>query len=297
MPSAHAESPARQGHDGLRPVGEGEKAVELRVVHWNVYGASDPGNIANFVSERIGRGPTIVCLQDIKRAPYNMLVGLLKPASSRFSLDLREPSRNEGDERTMGIAMFGFGLPISSLELLDRTLYPERTFSVLFGGAFGPIRVVAFDSLAGIGSEYPIAKASNFASIADYLEFHRAELGFLCFDANEPQQDSMDVNKLMFWPHPKVAVKKVTLIMGPQKVHGLSDSYVEYLRSKREVVVQDPLTVSYKTGTPKKKQVEKRYDYIMNARRWRVTHCEYPYEESVAATANHSAVVADFDPA
>jgi endonuclease/exonuclease/phosphatase family metal-dependent hydrolase len=55
--------------------------------------------------------------------------------------------------------------------------------------------------------------------------------------------------------------------------------------------------VSYKTGTPKKKQVEKRYDYIMHSRRWRVTNCEYPYEESVAATADHSAVIADFEAA
>jgi hypothetical protein len=267
----------------------------LRVIQWNVYGASDPDGIADFLTKRIGHGSTVVCLQDVKRLSFEMLVCLVKPALRCFSLDLREPSRNEGDERTMGIAMFGFGLPIVSLELLDRTLYPERTFSVLFGGAFGPIRVVAFDSLADIGSEYPIARASNFASIADYLQLHGAELDFLCFDANEPQQDNMDVNKLVFWPHLKVAVKKVALIMGSQKVHSLSDSYVEYLGSKREVVVRDPLAVSYRTGTAKKEQAEKRYDYIMNARRWRVTHCEYPYEESVAATANHSAVVADFE--
>jgi len=267
----------------------------LRVIQWNVYGASDPDGIADFLTKRIGHGSTIVCLQDIKRASYKMLVGLLKPASSRFSLELREPSGNEGAERTTGIAMFGFGLPIVSLELLDRTLYPERTFSVLFGGAFGPIRVVAFDSLAGIGSEYPIARASNFASIADYLEFHRAELDFLCFDASEPQQDSMDIHKLVFWPHPKVAVKKVALIMGPQKVHNLSDSYVEYLRSHGEDVTRDPLTVSYKTGTPKKKQVEKRYDYVMQSRRWLVTNCEYPYDESIKATSDHSAVIADYE--
>lgn len=269
----------------------------LRVIQWNVYGPSDPDGIAGFLTKRIGHGSTVVCLQDVKRLSFEMLVSLLKPASRCFSLDLREPSRNEGDERTMGIAMFGFGLAIVSLELLDRTLYPERTSSVLFGGAFGPIRVVAFDSLAGIGSTYPIARASNFASIADYLQLHGAELDFLCFDANEPQQDSMDVNKLVFWPHPKGAGKKVALIMGKRKVHSLSDSYVEYLKSKGEVATRDPLAVSYKTGTPKKKQVEKRYDYIMHSPRWRVTHCEYPYEELVAATANHSAVVADFEPA
>jgi hypothetical protein len=107
----------------------------------------------------------------------------------------------------------------------------------------------------------------------------------------------MDLERLEFSSKPnKGTIKKAALIMGPQKVHKLSDSYVEYLKSRGEVVTRDFLALSYQTGTPKKKQVEMRYDYVMQSRRWRVTNCEYPYEESVAATADHSAAVADFEP-
>jgi len=34
---------------------------------------------------------------------------------------------------------------------------------------------------------------------------------------------------------------------------------------------------------------------MMQSRRWRVTNCEYPYDESIAASSDHSAVVADFE--
>jgi endonuclease/exonuclease/phosphatase family metal-dependent hydrolase len=58
---------------------------------------------------------------------------------------------------------------------------------------------------------------------------------------------------------------------------------------------RDLLAVSYKTGTPSKRQTEKRYDYIMHSPKWRVVECAYPYDESVAATSDHSAVIADFE--
>jgi hypothetical protein len=267
--------------------------MKLRVVQWNVSTMSQPKAIADFIKKRIGQGPAIVCLEEVKRSSYDKLFDSLNPQSSCLSLDLRLPGKNEGKERGTGVAVLGFGLQIVSFELMDRTVFPERTLFVLLGGAFGLIRVGAFHSLTGVG--YYKGKATNFASIADYLQLHGVELDFLCFDANEPVQDSMDVDKIVFSSRDKGKVKRVALIMGSQKVHKLSDSYVEYLRSHGEVVTRDPLAVSYKTGTPKKKQVEKRYDYIMQSRRWRVTSCSYPYEESIAASSDHSAVIADFE--
>ena len=268
--------------------------MSIRVIQWNVSTMSQPKAIAHLIEERVGDGPAITCLDEVKRSSYDKLVDSLKPQSSCFSLDLRLPGKNEGKERGTGVAVLGFGLPIVSFELMDRAVFPERTLFVLCGGPFGPIRVAAFHSLTGVG--YRKAKASNFASIADYLQLHGAELDFLCFDANEPKHDSMEPDKLEFsLLSDKGKVKKLALIMGSQKVHRLSDSYVEYLKSKGEVVTRDPLAVSYKTGTPKKKQVEKRYDYIMQSRRWQVKNCEYPYKESVAASSDHAAVIADFE--
>jgi endonuclease/exonuclease/phosphatase family metal-dependent hydrolase len=267
--------------------------MKLRLVRWNISTMSRPHEIADFIKERIGQGPTIVCLEEVKRSSYGKLVSLLSPTSYCLSLDLRGPGGNEGRARAMGVAVLGFGVQIVSLELLERTLFPERTLSVLLHGASGPIRVVAFHSLTGVG--YGPAKASNFASIADYVQLHRNELDFLCFDGNEPRYDSKDPSKLEFSSRSdKGKVKKLTLIMGDHRVHGLSDSYVDYLMGRGESPVQDPLAVSFKTGKPGRKQVEKRYDYIMHSPKWLVTHCEYPYDESVAASSDHSAVIGDF---
>lgn len=266
----------------------------LRIIQWNISTMSRPKAIGDFIRERIGQEHVLVCLDEVKRSSYDKLVDSLKPQSSCFSLDLRMPGKNEGKERGTGVAVLGFGLPIVSFELMDRAVFPERTLFVLCSGPFGPIRVAAFHSLTGVG--YHKGKATNFASIADYLQLHGAELDFLCFDANEPVQDSVDVDKIVFSSRDKGKVKKVALIMGKQRVHKLSDSYVEYLRSRGEAPTRDPLAVSYKTGKPKQKHAEKRYDYIMHSRRWRVTNCEYPYDESIKATSDHAAVVADYEP-
>jgi hypothetical protein len=175
-------------------------------------------------------------------------------------------------------------------------VFPERTLSVQIDGIPGSTRVVAFHSLTSAGHQE--LKPKNFALIASYLGRHRGEVDFLCFDANEPRHDNMDPDRLEFSSkYDKGDVKKAALIMGPEKVHDLTDSYVDYLRAKGRVVTRDPLAVSYKTGTQTKKQVEKRYDYIMHSPRWRVTNCDYPYKESIAASSDHSAVIADFEPA
>lgn len=267
--------------------------MKLRMVQWNISTMSRPKAIADFIKKRTGEGPAIVCLEEVKRSSYEKLVGFLNPMSSCFSLDLRPSGQDESKARRLGVAMLAFGLRVHHPKLVGRAVFPERTLSALIDGIPGSIRIVAFHSLTGVG--YGELKAKNFASIANYLRRHRDDVDFLCFDANEPNHDSMDLDKLVFSPRDKGTVKKAALIMGPEKVHDLTDSYVDDLRRKKRHVTTDPLTASYKTGTPGKKQVEKRYDYIMHSRRWQVTRCTYPYDKSVAATSDHSAVVADYE--
>lgn len=274
-------------HDGA---GGEARDMTLRVIQWNIKRSRSPA-IEVFLRQRVGQGPAILCLEEVTRSAYDRLTEFFPLAPSCFSLDMRMPGHHEGGERAIGVAVLAFVLPIVTLELIDRAPFPERTLSVLLGGPFGPMRVVAFHSLTGSG--YLKAKASNFASIADYLEQHRAELDFLCFDANEPNKDSMDVDKIEFSSRSdRGRVKKVSLIMGNHKVHRLTDSYVAYLKSKGEFVEGNPLALSYK-----KKLADRRYDYIMHSpAKWRVTNCDYPYKDSVAAHSDHSAVIADFEP-
>jgi hypothetical protein len=43
------------------------------------------------------------------------------------------------------------------------------------------------------------------------------------------------------------------------------------------------------------KQARQLCYYIMHWLRWRVVKCAYPYSEAVAATSDHSAVIANFE--
>ena len=264
--------------------------MNLRVMQWNISWKCRLDGIARFVTKTVGQAPAIVCLEEVQfKTTYRRLKDSLKPTDSCFSLNWREAGKNEGKGRKLGIAVFAFGLSIVSSELPKRTVYPERTLSVLLDGDSGPVRLVAFHSLAG--ANFGLVKSSNFAAIADYLQLHRSELDFVCFDGNEPNEDSMDVDKIVFSPRGRA----MALIMGKEKVHDLTDSYVDYLKSKGEVVTADPLTVSNRTGSAGTKHKEKSYDYIMHSPRWHVNSCKYPYEESIAATSDHSAVIADFE--
>jgi hypothetical protein len=264
--------------------------MELRVMQWNISWKRKLNDVARFVTERRGTVPAIVCLEEVQfRSTYDRLKDSLKPTDSCFSLNWREAGKNESKGRELGIAVFAFGLSIVSSELPKRTVYPERTLSVLLDGDSGPVRLVAFHSLAGVN--FGLVKSSNFAAIADYLQLHRSELDFVCFDGSEPRHDSMDASKVDFSPRGRA----MALIMGKEKVHDLTDSYVDYLKSKGEVVTADPLTVSNQTGSAGTKHKKRRYDYIMHSPRWHVNSCEYPYEESIAATSDHSAVIADFE--
>lgn len=69
--------------------------MKLRIVQWNISTMSKPKAIADFIEERIGQGPALVCLEEVKRTSYEKLVGSLNPASSCFSLDLREPGKSD----------------------------------------------------------------------------------------------------------------------------------------------------------------------------------------------------------
>ena len=288
MPGSQVDAP-QEGHDSLQHVGKGEKGRRLRLVHWNIHAVSNINTVASFIEKRLGRDPTIVCLEGVGSPSYSTLVSLLDPTSKCFSLDKRQPSSNEGDERTVGIAVLSFGMPIASMELVDGAVYPERTLSVVLGDAAGVIRVTAFDSLAGIDIQYRQARQSNYASIADYVGHHSRDLDFLCFDTYEPDQEGSDTQT------GRKRTKGPALFLGPRKIHDLSDSYAEYLRDNREPMPERPHTVSHVLHPSGRSHVEEHYDYVMHAHGWRVMNCDYPREESLAAGSEHSAVIADYE--
>lgn len=255
----------------------------IRVVQWNISTGAKSSLVAAFLQEHLAADrPTVVCLNEVLESAFAALRDELEPTASVFSLELREPGRHEGRNRRMGIAVLSFGSEITDFRLLDRTVFPERSLRVELDVAGTRVRVCAFHSLTGVG--YKNAKASNFMTIADHLEAD-TELDFLCFDANEPKTDARDEAQLEFWDGNGDRGRGASLIMGPDRPHHLTDSYRSF---QQHPDILEPLPETHLTrGNPR------RYDYVFTAPWWSVTSIDHPFEASVAASSDHSAVIVD----
>jgi len=259
--------------------------MDIRVIQWNISSRCNSKSVSEYINE-ILKDYTIVNLQEVTRNVYSEICSMLRPFGSAFSLDLREPGNHEGKNRSLGVATLSFGIDINHFELLNRSVFPERTLFSKLRLNDRQLCVLNFHSLTGV--DYKKAKSSNFASIADFMEQHDNVLDFACFDANEPKMDSMDEQKLQFFDN-RDKGRCASLILGENKVHSLNDSFVRFLKMKHERIQTNPLAVSYITGKEKR-----RYDYILCSKKWQPIHVEYPYTNSINASSDHSIVIGDF---
>ena len=132
-----------------------------------------------------------------------------------------------------------------------------------------------------------VLQSSNFASIADFIQAE--ELDFFTCDANEPKIDSLNDNTIEFFDNKDKGIT-AGLIFGANKVHNLSDSFKIYLRNSNKNTDAEPLAISHIIS----KKFNRRYDHIYCSRNWQPNTVIYPYNDSVNATSDHSAVIGDF---
>jgi hypothetical protein len=260
--------------------------MDIQVIQWNVSSSCNPVSIASFLqSHFLPNIPIIVCLQEVTLKIHQVISSQLRPSFDIYSLNLRPQGKREGRNRSLGIDILGFNLEVEYFDLIHRAVFPERTLDVTCAFGSKKIRVVSFHSLTGVG--YKKAKPSNFASLADHLE-KNADIDFLCFDANEPKVDSLYPERRVFYDN-KDKGKNASLLLGPNSVHHLQDSFISFLSDKGQTEDMDPLTVSYMT-----KLTPRRYDYIYSSPKWQVKKVEYRYNEALNATSDHAVIIGEF---
>ena len=258
--------------------------MNLRIMTWNISFKCNAEKIAEYLSRNIF-GNTIVNLQEVLEPTHSKIISILKPDGVAYSLDLRKAGKNEGKNRRMGVATYVFGGELLDSELVTRSIFPERTLhsTVKFGDK--DISVLNFHSLTGV--DYKKAKSSNFASLADFI--HDQELDFFTCDANEPKTDSLEDKETEFFDN-RDKGRNASLIFGKDKVHSMSDAFKTHIRNTDGNARLSPLAVSHVIS----KRFKRRYDHIYNSDRWTVNDVQYPYEESIEASSDHSAVIGNF---
>ena len=258
--------------------------MNIRVIQWNISFKAKADEIAEYLTNKI-QGETIINLQEVIESTHKKISAILQPDGEVFSLDLRKPGNNEGKNRKMGVATYVFGGAITNSDLISRSIFPERTLFTSLKFKNVSVNNLNFHSLTGV--DYKKAKSSNFSSIADFIQ--EENLDFFTCDANEPKTDSLNDDDIVFFDNKDKGIN-AGLIFGANKVHHLKDAFKIHLKNNNQKTNAEPLAISHIIS----KKFNRRYDHIYCNSNWQPKIVTYPYNDSIMASSDHSAVIGDF---
>jgi hypothetical protein len=258
--------------------------MKLQIIDWNISIWCDANQIITQLDQKLTNShPTIICLQEVLPRSYKVLSEKFGSDAVAYSLTLRSPGKFEGKNRGMGVAVIGVNCRIDKYALVSQSLFPERAMHANVDAAGSKVGILNFHGVTG--KSYYQAKACNFASLASFLHEHEGNIDFACFDANEPKKDYQDWTKVEFYDNGDKG-KNAARLLGQKRSHQLSDSLRSYYDASGIVNDSQPLARSHKT---------KRFDYILHSPKWKVLEVDYPFDESLRATSDHSMVVGVFE--
>ena len=252
--------------------------MKLQLIQWNIKINSNVDKIIEYLNLKIQES-AIINLQEVSMNNYQKIYESLKFDSS-YSLNFRKPGKYEGKNRYMGVMTLVNVGEIVTSQLINSSIFPERTLysAIDIGGIL--ISNLNFHSLTGV--DYKKAKSSNFASIASFLSGNNVDI--ISCDANEPNIDSFNDDEIECFDN-RDKGKMANLLFGKEKIHSLVDSYKQYCRSKNEKIETG---YSHITGGKKK-----RYDFVYCNKAWKILSSRAYYEDSKKAGSDHGMVVTD----
>ncbi len=155
--------------------------MKLHIIQWNISFKSNIVFIIDYLKSKLEKN-MIINLQEVSMKRNEEIVSQLKPQSHSYSIDKRPVGKNEGKERGLGVGIYVFGGDIKSDNLIERSVFPERTLHAKIQFENDLVSIINFHSLTGAG--YKKGKDSNFAAIADYLQENDSQIDFFTCDAN-----------------------------------------------------------------------------------------------------------------
>jgi len=249
--------------------------MKLQIIQWNIKINSNVDKIIEFLKLKI-QDNAIINLQEVSMNNYQKICESIKMNSS-YSLNFRKPGKYEGKNRYMGVmTLTNIGKIVSS-QLINYSVFPERTLQATINTGKIQISNLNFHSLTGV--DYKKAKSSNFASIASFLSENNIDI--ISCDANEPKIDSVNDDEIECFDN-RDKGKMASLLFGKEKIHNLVDSYKQCCRKNNKEIETG---YSHITGGKKK-----RYDLIYCREDWRILYSESNYLESIKHTSDHALV-------
>ena len=253
----------------------------LRFIDWNISYAGDITRKMEYLQNYL-EDDTCVMLQEVKPHAYEYIKTVLADKFNFFySLDYRKPSRFDSDARKLGVLVLTTkDLGVLNAGTIERSPFPDRTVYVTLKKCGLIIKVLALHSLTGCG--YYRSKSVQYDSFAEFIDEYRPDI--IGIDANEPQFDHYDMQKMKFFDN------------GPGAKHffdemvniGLTDAYVR-ANAIDNYEEGKPLTQSHNI----RRKGAVRYDFLFAKDTYSVNSLVYNYKDAVAAGSDHAIIVGD----
>ena len=172
-------------------------------------------------------------------------------------------------------------ISVKETGIIERNVFPDRTLYATVDMNGKELKILALHSITGCN--YYMAKSVQYDSFAEFIDSYSPDI--IGIDANEPQIDSYDIEKMKFFDNGKGA----KIFFHEVKNKGLCDTFVKY-KNIADCEEGKPITVSHNI----KRKGAVRYDFLFSNNDFTITSCEYLYDKAIKAGSDHVAIVAEF---
>ena len=276
--------------------------MTLRIVSWNV--AYRTGPTASRQGAFLAKlNPDLVLLQEVNPRSSASLVAESGLDWLVRAVDVRAAQPDDLPVRRRGVAIGGRGMAPEMVALLSEAVrLPERmlTASVVLDGRL--VTVVSYHAPPGV--TWGMDKVRHAWACEAWLGHQHGPV-VMGADANTPEYDMPDF--MLTRTHWHTGMRKLAgergddILFGPDADHNLTDALRSWLQQHPKEMERitleypnGPLALSHRTGKRKESPgFDRRFDAIWLSPEFQVEQITYPYEESIEAGSDHSAVVAD----
>jgi hypothetical protein len=260
--------------------------MRLRIVSWNLNGLGKQNGRIEFLRSL---EPDIAIL--LETTPLFRESSKEHRYLTHVSCSLDLCTGQEKRKRPLGVTIGSPRFPLNSVALLPAMPVAERALVGRVMVGEHAIDVCGFHAPPGVN--WGNVKGEAYAALATWL-VSRSGPTVLGIDGNSPKVDHPDHSQSEFWR------PNEDLVLSANVKHRLRDSYRLFLEANpksmskiREERPDGPLALSYVRG--KATSVPCRYDFMLVSPEFQVHRVDYPYNQSLEAGSDHSAVVADLE--
>jgi hypothetical protein len=275
----------------------------IRTVSWNV--ANRVGDAARRQGEflaSLSPQPDLVMFQEVNRRSIETVSERAGLGWFFLAADLRMPQPGDTPVRQRGVALAGCGPPPVGLGIIDDAPLPERTIYGVVRIHGRPVTIASYHAPPGVN--WQEKKPAQAVLFARWLATVPGPVVFGA-DANTPLLDHPDFELVR--THWQTGAGKLNglpgddLLWGPTKVHGLEDALRRWLSCNPTEFAQmrmerplGPLATSHRTGKRRTCDgTDRRFDSVWVSEEFQADAVSYPYDASLRAGSDHSAVIAD----